>query len=189
MIAAACCWPRSQARICTLPNCRCCWDMVNRLVELQRRWGDCVEELLALGLPIGGRRRWVLRSLNVIARTRDAKFRRRIALCLRTSCAGFPTGSTIVDRCGLRDTLVHGDFHPGNFRGDDRALTLLDWGDSGVGHPLLDQPAFLDAIPAPVSAPCGRTGCNNGVPQCRFRSCPRIGAARPDRRRTAGGHL
>jgi hypothetical protein len=24
---------------------------------------------------------------------------------------------------------------------------LLDWGDSGVGHPLLDQPAFLDAIP------------------------------------------
>jgi hypothetical protein len=23
---------------------------------------------------------------------------------------------------------------------------LLDWGDSGVGHPLLDQPAFLNAI-------------------------------------------
>jgi aminoglycoside phosphotransferase (APT) family kinase protein len=48
--------------------------------------------------------------------------------------------------CGLPDTLVHGDFHPGNFRGDDRALTLLDWGDSGVGHPLLDQPAFLDSV-------------------------------------------
>src|SRR4029079_5813543 len=28
-----------------------------------------------------------------------------------------------------------------------RALTLLDWGDSGVGHPLLDEAAFLDAIP------------------------------------------
>ena len=25
---------------------------------------------------------------------------------------------------------------------------LLDWGDSGVGHPLLDQPAFLDRIAA-----------------------------------------
>ena len=24
---------------------------------------------------------------------------------------------------------------------------MLDWEDSGVGHPLLDQPAFLDAIP------------------------------------------
>jgi hypothetical protein len=45
--------------------------------------------------------------------------------------------------CGLPDTLVHGDFHPGNWRGNDRQLVLLDWGDSGIGHPLLDQPAFL----------------------------------------------
>ncbi|TME23675.1 MAG: hypothetical protein E6I75_29140 [Chloroflexi bacterium] len=52
-----------------------------------------------------------------------------------------------VVACGLEDTLVHGDFHPGNFRGDGSALTLLDWGDSGVGHPLLDQAAFLDRIP------------------------------------------
>src|SRR6185436_15694184 len=60
---------------------------------------------------------------------------------------GLPERFDAIDRCGLPDTLVHGDFHPGNFRGDGRALTLLDWGDSGVGHPLLDQPAFLDAIP------------------------------------------
>lgn len=64
------------------------------------------------------------------------------------------------------------------------AETLLDWGDSGVGHPLLDQPAFLDAIAAPVSARCGRTGCNNGaqllqapIPpegrSCLLRSLPR----------------
>jgi hypothetical protein len=25
---------------------------------------------------------------------------------------------------------------------------ILDWGDSGVGHPLLDQTAFLERIPA-----------------------------------------
>jgi hypothetical protein len=25
---------------------------------------------------------------------------------------------------------------------------LLDWGDSGVGHPLLDQSAFLDRVPS-----------------------------------------
>jgi Ser/Thr protein kinase RdoA (MazF antagonist) len=49
--------------------------------------------------------------------------------------------------CGLPDTLVHGDFHSGNFRGGGGALTLLDWGDSGVGNPLLDQPAFLDRAP------------------------------------------
>src|SRR6185503_2917120 len=34
------------------------------------------------------------------------------------------------------------------FRGSERELTLLDWGDSCVGHPMLDQPAFLDRIPA-----------------------------------------
>ncbi|TBA68938.1 hypothetical protein ELH58_10250 [Rhizobium ruizarguesonis] len=44
------------------------------------------------------------------------------------------------------DTLVHGDLHPGNFRGTERTLTLLDWGDSGIGHPMLDQPAFLDRV-------------------------------------------
>ena len=52
-----------------------------------------------------------------------------------------------ITSCGLPDTLVHGDFHPGNFRGRRRRLTLLDWGDSGVGHPLLDQPAFLERQP------------------------------------------
>jgi hypothetical protein len=25
-------------------------------------------------------------------------------------------------------------------------VTLLDWSDSGIGHPLLDQPAFLSRI-------------------------------------------
>ena len=48
--------------------------------------------------------------------------------------------------CGIPDTLVHGDFHPGNVRGADDRLVLLDWGDCGVGHPLLDQAAFLAAI-------------------------------------------
>ena len=29
-------------------------------------------------------------------------------------------------------------------------MTLLDWGDSGIGHPLLDQAAFLDRVPEAV---------------------------------------
>ena len=42
---------------------------------------------------------------------------------------------------------MHGDFHPGNVRSDGRTQTLLDWGDCGIGHPLLDLPAFLDPTP------------------------------------------
>jgi aminoglycoside phosphotransferase (APT) family kinase protein len=59
-----------------------------------------------------------------------------------------------VTACGLADTLVHGDFHPGNFRGGPGLpLVLLDWGDSGVGQPLLDQPAFLSRIPDEQARP------------------------------------
>ena len=46
--------------------------------------------------------------------------------------------------CGLDDGLVHGDFFPGNVRWTDDGPVLLDWGDCGVGHPLLDMTAFLD---------------------------------------------
>ena len=53
-----------------------------------------------------------------------------------------------IAACGIPTTLVHGDFHRGNVRGDADRLVLLDWGDCGVGHPLLDQAAFLDRMPA-----------------------------------------
>jgi hypothetical protein len=122
-------------------------EMVNRLVELQQLWSDRVEELLALGLPDWRAPALGAAITDVIERTRDeisAEDRAMLADFVRR----LPDRFDDVATCGLRDTLVHGDFHPGNFRGDGRALTLLDWGDSGVGHPLLDQPAFLDAIPS-----------------------------------------
>ncbi|WP_326559602.1 aminoglycoside phosphotransferase family protein [Micromonospora sp. NBC_01796] len=40
--------------------------------------------------------------------------------------------------CGLPDTLVHGDLHPGNVRYDDGRRVLIDWGDAFVGHPAFD---------------------------------------------------
>jgi aminoglycoside phosphotransferase (APT) family kinase protein len=58
-----------------------------------------------------------------------------------------PRLSAEVEACGISATLVHGDFHPANLRGMDDRLVLLDWGDCGVGHPLLDQAAFLDRVP------------------------------------------
>jgi aminoglycoside phosphotransferase (APT) family kinase protein len=42
--------------------------------------------------------------------------------------------------------LVHGDFHPGNVRWSGGGPVLLDWGDCGIGNPLLDQAAFLSSI-------------------------------------------
>ena len=121
-------------------------DMVNLLVELQRLWGDRVVELLGLGLPDWRAPALGAAIANVVDRMCD-----EISVEDRFTLARFVRGLPLrfdkVAACGLRDTLVHGDFHPGNFRGDKRALTLLDWGDSGVGHPLLDLPAFLEPIP------------------------------------------
>ena len=120
--------------------------MTELLVDLQRRWSGRAVELIALGLPD-----WRAPALGpaiaaVIARTEDelgAEDRTALEVFVR----GLPTRFADLAACGLADTLVHGDFHPGNLRGDRSAFTLLDWGDSGVGHPLLDQPAFLDRIP------------------------------------------
>jgi aminoglycoside phosphotransferase (APT) family kinase protein len=51
---------------------------------------------------------------------------------------------------------VHGDFAPGNARGRDDKIVLLDWGDCGVGHPLLDMSAFVDRIAAESVVPIKR---------------------------------
>ena len=121
-------------------------DMVSLLVDLQRLWSGRIEELLALGLPDWRGPALGAAIADAVERTREeipAENRATLADFVR----GLPGRFDDVAACGLRDSLVHGDFHPGNFRGDGRVLTLLDWGDSGVGHPLLDQPAFLDPIP------------------------------------------
>jgi hypothetical protein len=63
-----------------------------------------------------------------------------------------------LDACGLPETLVHCDFHPGNWRWDGRRdsspVVLVDFADAGLGHPALDglRPgAFLDPARAAVA--------------------------------------
>ena len=66
-----------------------------------------------------------------------------------------PGRLTQIEACRFPDGLIHGDFHPGNVRGAPGRLALLDWGDSGIGHPLFDQPAFLSRID-PADGPAVR---------------------------------
>jgi hypothetical protein len=62
--------------------------------------------------------------------------------------ADLPSLLVEIQECGLPDTLVHGDLHPGNVRG---SLVLIDWGDSVVGHPALDILRLTEDLP-PASA-------------------------------------
>lgn len=126
--------------------------MVTLLVGLQRSWSRRVDELLALGLPDWRAPALAAAIAAVIERT-AGEIPSADRATLRDFQRGLPARLAAVAACGLPDTLVHGDFHPGNFRGSGSALTLLDWGDSGIGHPLLDQPAFLGRIPSESVAP------------------------------------
>jgi len=126
--------------------------MVTILVELQAEWLGRARELLAIRLP-DWRGRALSTSMGRLVARRRADLADDDARSLDALVDGLPARWEAVAAAGVPDTLVHGDFHPGNVRGSAARLTLLDWGDTGVGHPLLDLPAFLSAIPADAVSP------------------------------------
>jgi Ser/Thr protein kinase RdoA (MazF antagonist) len=49
----------------------------------------------------------------------------------------------------LPNVIVHGDPHPGNWRGRPTGeRTLLDWGDASIGNPMIDLGALTARLPA-----------------------------------------
>ncbi len=120
--------------------------LVSMLVTLQEQWVGRVGELLALGLP-DWRPAPLTEAIDSVVRRSTAALCNRDRRTLDGFLGGLPGRFAALQECGIPDSLVHGDFAPGNARGDGSSLVLLDWGDCGVGHPLLDQSAFLDRIP------------------------------------------
>ncbi|GIF13156.1 aminoglycoside phosphotransferase family protein [Actinoplanes teichomyceticus] len=63
---------------------------------------------------------------------------------------GLPHRLAAVADCGLPDTLVHGDLHPGNVRTDaDGHVVIIDWGDSALGNPAFDLLRLTEGMDAP----------------------------------------
>ena len=122
-------------------------EMVTLLVGLQQAWIGRVDELLAIGLPDWRAPALGAKIADVVDRT-AAELTAEDRATLADFVDGLAARFELIAACGLPDTLVHGDFFPGNARGSGDSITLLDWGDCGVGHPLLDQAAFLDRIPS-----------------------------------------
>jgi hypothetical protein len=127
-------------------------EMVDILVRLQVDWIGRTAVLLGSGLP-DWRGPSLAGAIAAIVERAGGQVSARDRSALARFVSELPGRIAAIGACGLPDTLVHGDFHPGNVRGNAGALVLLDWGDSGVGHPLLDQPAFLTRIePADVES-------------------------------------
>ncbi|MET4157615.1 phosphotransferase [Agromyces sp. PvR057] len=119
--------------------------MIDLLVDLQRDTVGSIEELLGMGLPD-----WRLPAIaesgsHALEASADELGPEQRA-AVSTLIDGLDVRARRIEACGLPDTLVHGDFHTGNLRGIGLELTLLDWGDSGVGHPLLDEAAFTERL-------------------------------------------
>jgi tRNA A-37 threonylcarbamoyl transferase component Bud32 len=122
--------------------------MVESLVTLQLRMIKRRGAITAAGGPDWGASALLQRVSRLAAREDvradlDPTDRR----ALDELVSNLPAMLAALYACGLEDTLVHGDFFPGNHRFDGHRLVLLDWGDSGIGHPLLDMAAFLDRTP------------------------------------------
>lgn len=115
--------------------------MIDALVALQAGAVDRVDVILATGAPDWRAAPFGVAAADVVERGGkglDADERR----LLDRLVAGLDARFRALAECGIPDTFVHGDFHTGNVRWTDAGPVIFDWGDCGVGNPLLDLPPF-----------------------------------------------
>jgi hypothetical protein len=60
--------------------------------------------------------------------------------------AGLDERMTAVAKCGVPDTLTHGDAGPGNARRDGERIVFLDWSEAVLAHPGFDILVLADHL-------------------------------------------
>ncbi|GAA3434659.1 aminoglycoside phosphotransferase family protein [Kutzneria kofuensis] len=111
--------------------------MVEDLFTIQEMAADHVDELLALGVP-DWRAKPFIERVSAAAEAYADQLTSEERDKLGKLVAGLPERFAALADCGIPDSLVHGDFHPGNVRSDGVRRVILDWTDSVIGHPALD---------------------------------------------------
>ena len=115
---------------------------IEALVGVQRTFFDRVDDLLAMGCQ--------LRPLSALPSELGATLdlpstdhfidvsehdRRNVIESLTNAVA-------VLGRHATQNTLVHGDFHPGNVAVVGDRAVIFDWSDAAVTHPLIDIPSW-----------------------------------------------
>lgn len=112
-------------------------EAIRSLVALQHTWAHRIPDLLALGLP-DRRLAVTAKAAAVVLDRHRGRLGPAAAARLDRLLTSLPQRYAEAAASGLPDSLVHGDFHPGNVRGEPGELRILDWADAAVGHPVLD---------------------------------------------------
>ena len=121
--------------------------MVELLTRVQSEWMDRVDTMFALGLPDRRLAAELPRIERVVAEY-ESWLDDADRADLHRLVDGLPDRIDAIGRCGVPETLTHGDYHPGNVRGRHGQFLIMDWGDSSVSHPLTDELAFTRRLPA-----------------------------------------
>jgi Phosphotransferase enzyme family len=117
------------------------------LHPMQVRAAGRVDELRAAGVPDHRAPELIRLCSDVVARHGGGRAR------LRALAAGLGERLNRVAACALPDTLVHGDLHPGNVRGEVAGgpRIIIDWGDASIGHPAFDILRLSEDAAAPAA--------------------------------------
>jgi len=121
----------------TLPGI--CAAIAADVHPVQRLAADHVDALVRLGVP--DRRAPVLGPA-----LRELVARHGSDTRLTSLVDGLDERFARVAECGLPDTLVHGDLHPGNVIGDGDTRVVIDWGDSHISNPAFDALRLTDGL-------------------------------------------
>jgi Ser/Thr protein kinase RdoA (MazF antagonist) len=127
-----------------------CWDApVEVIVSVVSRLAAAQAAIAvrAAGYPSGlrDRRRAVL--ADQIRDLLDGPVGRELSSEELATAHGLEERWPALEECGLPDTIVHGDFHPGNWRSDGGPPVVVDFADAHMGNPVLDGLRACDFLP------------------------------------------
>ena len=118
-----------------------CWDASPQIITSAVQRLAATQAALAnhpASLPPGlpdRRTRSIARQIRALL---DGPVARELTAREVAAARGLLNRFPLLDECGLPDTIVHGDFHPGNWRSDGGPPVIVDFADAYVGNPVLD---------------------------------------------------
>ncbi len=150
-----------------------CWDASPQIIT------SAVQRLAAAQAVLAGQPASPLpglpdRRTPVIAGQIRALLDGQVASELSTgevaAARGLLSRFALLDECGLPDTIVHGDFHPGNWRSDGGPPVIVDFADAHFGNPVLDGLRACNFLPRakwPTAARAWINAWASYIPGCQ----------------------